>query len=1659
MTRRKQLCVLIGLAMVLASLVFPRQPQAAVQSISPTNAGVSVGSAAEIYNPGEQVNPMSNVVTDGAGGFYVAWIDERDGLTGTPYSIYVQRFGSDGTTLWPDGGVQVASVLDAPFQLTQSAISISPDGTGGVYVVWRDDPDNDYFIDNDGRIFSQHLDSSGNLLYPAAVTDDQAYVSSISTFTDSSPAQTVTFSHSATGNDRFLVIAVATDRGPSDFAEVSSVTWDGLATTEICHIRNDAFLDNSEITISTYYFNNPEVKTGDIEVTFSDPSTPNEVVVLAQTLSGVNTTNPVNASTCFDSDAAGHVVDGSLDVQDIYGELTAQGTVEARTLWGVGATGLDGSNELSVVGSVDDNDDYVEGNTILTYQLKPADTGSSDNEFHWDGTVLNPWTSSGLLLNLASMNDDPSTAGVELNTDLYNDYFVWNTYDIFDGQNIFVLHSPIVDNDDSDMYAFRLDATGTNYWSTSVDGSSERINQNPGVRADTTSAVFDFYDNHFFTAWYDSELPYDSHLSSVLVQRVNLDRNLLWNAGGDPAGVNIDSTPGAHRGPIGIQATDEGGAIVVFWRRFAGSTPNDWEIVASRVDYDGNPVWETVIHEYSEPTLWDHNGKMIESDDGNYIVAFSRGDQKVIAQKFDEDGNILWDEAGIQVGSELALNLTDLDIVEDGDGGVFIAVADADSGQNLLQGLRSEDGSLLWADFFDVSENGIGIGVPGLISFGDGQTAVVWGEDREGTQSIYAAVITNYYQIKNLDNLTPEDADGDDISFGSNNGVRNSSEPVTIIDGDNDYPLTSITTNLTYDRDWNEVSGDVDDVNHKSFVSQLTTAEGAASSHTLYVPYDSSHQGVIICPNATSLGEVSENCDGAIVKVETDADTSITTVNGKQVWAVTGLTGTGGIGDLPDEESGEEPSGGTAGFSLPATLEMLSPKDYTSQSQPTLSFKKAQLGEGSVSSYEVSLDPGRNYSFLLSGLPANNSNQPESVWRDDSQVKVTYHNEQDSDSTNDEIHVYFKGLNAQSLAEGEHNWRVKVHNNLSQSQEYNQGFKVDLYAPDLTSWSISGQQSPSSADTYFLTSGHRPAISGQASDPYRGGLVTNSNGTQDTFTKVAAGPSKVLLKIEKLTFGVLGTPFAVYADFDQSETSTGVQTDLAEQSKSAPYNLEATKILSTGGYKVQLLTRDAVGNTASRQIFYLNVGGAAGLVIPSLPSIDELPFGPETGSEIIETSLKPSPTPGGGTASNQVDLVITVVDKNGDPLVGARVQLSNGQTTTTDEAGRAIFSDIPSGNYQAEISHELGSTTQKIEILEGMESQSFTIRLGDTSQLPLSWLPLLPEIGNDILGIAIPYASVMAGVILPVAGFVVLLSTYGSAVSPNLAWKLLQALGLFAKNQPQGLVFETEKHAPVPFALLTVRSKAGDASQHSLLETIVSDVNGVYQGISLPPGMYAIEAAHQQYRFPAQPSRIPYLTMREFYRGEPFKVMTAKLRQFFLVPLDPIARNKVVTWSKLGSAVRTLLSKLNLINFGLPMALLSVLIAVLHPSIINWLIVVVYGVFLVRALPSVIKLPIIVGKVKDASGRPLSNVVVRLSSLDGNSYTAIVTSDHKGEFKIYGAKAKYQINLFKPGYEWQHDGSPMSFEEIDTRYQTKKLEIKMGQAAAIDMSPLSIKPV
>jgi hypothetical protein len=119
---------------------------------------LDAGGIPALANNGQTLNALSNnedspvMTADGAGGGFIAWVDDRAG-----FYLYAQHIDASGTGTWASGGIPISTI-----QSTWIAPAITMDGSGGAIVV---------FSNPSYNFQAQRIDAAGNALWPATGTE------------------------------------------------------------------------------------------------------------------------------------------------------------------------------------------------------------------------------------------------------------------------------------------------------------------------------------------------------------------------------------------------------------------------------------------------------------------------------------------------------------------------------------------------------------------------------------------------------------------------------------------------------------------------------------------------------------------------------------------------------------------------------------------------------------------------------------------------------------------------------------------------------------------------------------------------------------------------------------------------------------------------------------------------------------------------------------------------------------------------------------------------------------------------------------------------------------------------------------------------------------------------------------------------------------------------------------------------------------------------------------------------------------------------------------------------------------------------------------------------------------------------------------------------
>jgi 5-hydroxyisourate hydrolase-like protein (transthyretin family) len=308
----------------------------------------------------------------------------------------------------------------------------------------------------------------------------------------------------------------------------------------------------------------------------------------------------------------------------------------------------------------------------------------------------------------------------------------------------------------------------------------------------------------------------------------------------------------------------------------------------------------------------------------------------------------------------------------------------------------------------------------------------------------------------------------------------------------------------------------------------------------------------------------------------------------------------------------------------------------------------------------------------------------------------------------------------------------------------------------------------------------------------------------------------------------------------------------------------------------------------------------------------------------------------------------------------------------------------------------------------------------------------LPNFVRKPIRQSTPYAGLLASAFVPTLAAVAVASQFGGQLSLLVLIRLLQALGLLPKGTPKGIVFDSATHEPIPFALVSVYKIVQNKAE--LVETVVSDVDGIYSGVELPAGNYQVVVSHLDFEFPSAKGRLRTVSILDFYRGEQFEVKDEQNQIVLLIPMDAKEPGKVLKTSR---RIRVHLAKLARFssNLTLPLFLLSGLFAVIFPSLWNTLVFVCYSALVGRHVFAWFKTPIITGVVVEMkTGTPIAQAVIRLTKPSENNKVSILQSNEAGEFRYFGKPDTYMVSINHQDYVWvSDDHNPLSLYEVRTQ--------------------------
>ncbi|UCF05337.1 MAG: hypothetical protein JSV33_15705 [bacterium] len=313
----------------------------------------------------------------------------------------------------------------------------------------------------------------------------------------------------------------------------------------------------------------------------------------------------------------------------------------------------------------------------------------------------------------------------------------------------------------ADVYAQRIDTTGTVHWTTNGVAICTEIGYQhfPQITSDGTGGAI--------IAWYDNRG------TDVYAQRVDASGAVQWTENG----VVISIEPGSQLTPQ-ITTDGTGGAIITWVNE--GNTYEG--IYAQRIDASGTSQWTdygvAICTEGNDAELLEEL-RIISDDAGNALIMwedYRSGNAEIYAQRIDVSGTIQWATFGMAICSYTG-DHSESQLCTDGAGGAIVAWKETRDGNDEIYAQRIDgNGTFPWGGggralyrYSDGQQN------PQITTDGAGGAVVIWEDSTGGAWNLRAKPITANGIITYFDgyvcNETGDQIGPDIVSDGSGGAI------------------------------------------------------------------------------------------------------------------------------------------------------------------------------------------------------------------------------------------------------------------------------------------------------------------------------------------------------------------------------------------------------------------------------------------------------------------------------------------------------------------------------------------------------------------------------------------------------------------------------------------------------------------------------------------------------------------------------------------------------------------------------------------------------------------------------------------------------------------------------------------------------------------------
>ncbi|MBD3250212.1 MAG: hypothetical protein GF381_01400 [Candidatus Pacebacteria bacterium] len=337
-----------------------------------------------------------------------------------------------------------------------------------------------------------------------------------------------------------------------------------------------------------------------------------------------------------------------------------------------------------------------------------------------------------------------------------------------------------------------------------------------------------------------------------------------------------------------------------------------------------------------------------------------------------------------------------------------------------------------------------------------------------------------------------------------------------------------------------------------------------------------------------------------------------------------------------------------------------------------------------------------------------------------------------------------------------------------------------------------------------------------------------------------------------------------------------------------------------------------------------------------------------------------------------------------------------------------------------------------------------------TPILRVTQVPWIQQLIN-LIG---PWLAALLMLLVPVLATLMLAKDFGKKLSWQVLVRIWRVLGIIPNWQSerwQGAVFASGglgyKHefGEVPFAQISFISQDQNTYLPPTIETTLTNSQGFYPPLELPPDLYRASVRHPDFRFPSNQQQADKTEAEDFYQGEVCN-SEDQLGLSLFIPVDNLnptdqsslylsASTKLKLW------LASICQRQSLPYWGL--LSLSGLITLFYPSPANLSLMGVNGLFLLDQIRQELTTPNISGIVVDSKGDPLPDVFIRVTDQTVPKQSFVTRTNSKGKFGLQVPRADYSIKAVKPGHQLVELGQEL---KISTQTNKQHLALMMRQA-------------